>query len=86
MGAAFPTDDLQLLPASSPPRWIILLCQVCNYSLCHPSPGLGHGSRWEDVCSESHQLGAGSSRKSHGDGEEMVAGMCDMLMSLSRRD
>lgn len=48
VGAAFPVDDLQLLPASSPSRWIILLCRVHNYRLCH-LPGLGRGSRWEDV-------------------------------------
>lgn len=39
----FPMDDLQLLPASSPSRWIILLCRVCNYRLCH-LPGWGAGA------------------------------------------
>lgn len=43
VGAAFPVDDLQLLPASSPSRRIILLCRVCNYRLCH-LPGWGAGA------------------------------------------
>lgn len=37
------TDYLQLLPASSPLCWIILLCRVCNYRLCH-LPGWSAGA------------------------------------------
>lgn len=43
VGAAFPVDDLQLLLASSPSRWIILPCRVCNYRLCHLA-GWGTGA------------------------------------------
>lgn len=43
VGASFLTDALQLLPASSPLRWIISLHRVCNYRLCH-LPGWGAGA------------------------------------------
>lgn len=59
VGAAFPMDDLQLLPASSSPRWIILLCQVCNYSLCHlPGWAMGAGGRMFVLNLTSWVLGA----------------------------
>lgn len=43
VGASFPTDALQLLPASSLLCWIISLHRVCNYRLCH-LPGWGAGA------------------------------------------
>ena len=43
LGATFPPDELQLLPASSPSRWLILLRRACNYRLRH-RPGWGAGA------------------------------------------
>lgn len=65
MGAAFPTDALQLLPASSPSPWIILLCRVCDYPCVISLPGALEQMGGCLSC-QSHQLGAWGSRDAKG--------------------
>lgn len=83
VGAAFPMDDLQLLPASSPPRWIILLCQVCNYRLCHlPSWAAGAGGRMFVLSPTSWVPGAQEGRLGCSGGSDGGCEVWDANISL----